>query len=187
MQLVNDFQTSVRKALGEIDPNWESYPGLIICGTHSPSNVEEVLYQIQEAREIGIPFLGICMGLELMIIEYARNVLKIKDATSEEIGAGAPLVIKMPELRVGQFKVGDRLESHWHNYKFNPIFTFEFREDWKLVFEQEVLEVAQYKHHPFYVGVQFHPEYGSSIDSPHPLLTEFLQVCKSGNAVGVRP
>ena len=86
MQILNDFQTSVSKALSEIEPKWRDFPGLIICGTHAPHDVDFMLEQIREARENKRPFLGICFGHQLAWIEYCRNVLGIYDATSEEFG-----------------------------------------------------------------------------------------------------
>ncbi len=170
----NDFTTTVEKALDEINKNWRNLPGVVVAGSHTPILVEEKIELIRKAREANLPFLGLCMGFQLMLIEYARNVLDIKDATSEEIGQGSPIIKKMPKLRVGLFPVGDGMESFWHNYKFNPIYTFDFRKDWKLVFEQEVLVVAKLKENKFHIGTQFHPEYQSSKDKPHLILKEFL-------------
>ena len=62
MELLNDFQTSVRKAFNEIDPAWESYDGLVVCGTHNPRNVEGMIEKIRYARENYRQFLGICFG-----------------------------------------------------------------------------------------------------------------------------
>ena len=97
MEVLNDFNTTVEKALSEIDQDWRSYSGLIVCGTHSPHDVDEMIKQIKWYRENGAPFLGICFGHQLAAIEYARNVLGIQSATSEEffpdhrsIGSVAP-------------------------------------------------------------------------------------------------
>ena len=84
MQIYNSFQTSVKKALDEIDINWPRYRGLIICGTHRPKNVEFLINKIKKTRETGLPFLGICFGHQLAAVEYARNVLGAINATSEE-------------------------------------------------------------------------------------------------------
>src|SRR3990167_1004682 len=84
MEILNDFSTSVIRALSEIDKDWESYDGLVVCGTHSPHDVEMMIDKIRQARESRRPFLGICFGHQLAAIEYARNVLGIKDATSQE-------------------------------------------------------------------------------------------------------
>ena len=144
-----EFTTTLRKALDDIDPQWETYKGLIVSGSHTPHMVEEKLAAIKQAREEGYPFLGICFGYQLATIEYARNVMNIKDATSEEFGEGTFVVKKREGLKVGQ-KNG---ESWWSNY-----------------------EVAINWDPPknFYV-TPFHPEYQSSPERPHPLLLHFLQ------------
>lgn len=166
MRVLSEFDTSVRKALGEIDKNWEKYPGLIVCGTHSPVNVEEQLLEVKKAREEGLPYLGICHGHQLAAVEYARNVLNIKDACSEEWGVGSYIVKKLPELKVGMFPVGDfkdtRMESFWNHY--------------------EVLEgfEALWNKPDSFFTCQYHPEYQSSKDKPHPLLVSFIKLCNGG-------
>lgn len=158
MQILNDFSTTVKKALGEIDPDWESYPGLVICGTHSPHDVEGMIAEIARARESGLPFLGICFGHQLAAIEYARNVLGIQDATSEEFGTGTFVVKKLPELNVG-LKDG---ETYWNNYEVT----------------------IETKHPEHFITCQYHPEYQSSIDKPHPLLVKFIDECKKYSVAG---
>ena len=174
MEILNDFDTSVRKAFSEIDPDWEMYDGLVVAGTHNPHDISNTLEKIRLARETSRPFLGICMGLQLMAIEYARNVLEIKDATSEEFGKGTCVVVKMPELRVGIFKVENRMESHWHNFKVNNEFIEDF-EGYGVTMTDEILEELSHRN---MVGVQYHPEYQSSKKNPHPLLKLFIEQCK---------
>src|SRR3990167_10728252 len=152
MQELNNFTTSVEKALTEIDPKWKDYRGLIICGTHTPQNTEEMIEKIKVARETKLPFLGICFGHQICAIEYARNVLGIKDATSEEFGKGTFVVKKLPELNVG-LKNG---ESYWNNYEV-------------------AIEWEKPEH---FTTCQFHPEYQSSKENPHPILVKFLELCK---------
>ena len=155
MELIGDFRTSLEKAFDEIDINWRDYNGLVVCGTHDPRNTEEYIEKIRHARENGIPSLLICFGHQLGAIEYARNVLGIKDATSEEFGKGTFVVKKRKELKVG-FHEG---ENWWSNY--------EVVINWEIP-----------KH---FISVPFHPEYGSSKDDPHPLLIKFINLCKNGN------
>ena len=154
MEVLSEFQTSVRKALNEIDFKWESYEGLIICGSHSliPEEAEYLIERIREAREVKKPTLLICMGHQLGAIEYARNVLGIKDATSEEFGQGTFVVKKRPELKVGLHEG----ESWWSNY--------DVAIDWKKPLSQ--------------LTTPYHPEYNSSIDKPHPILSKFIGMCK---------
>jgi CTP synthase (UTP-ammonia lyase) len=155
MVVLGDFSTSVRRALGEIDPKWEDYEGLVICGTHAPekNDIEHQINEIRDARANGIPFLGICHGHQLCAVEYARNVRGIADACSEEWGNGTYVVKKLPELKVGLHNG----ESYWHNYEV------------KIRFDNP----------PHFFTCQYHPEYNSSILKPHPLLVAFLKFCKN--------
>lgn len=178
MKVLNDFTTSVEKALSEIHPKWRDLEGLIVCGSHTPVNTEQMLEELQHARENKIPTLGICFGMQLMAVEYARNVMRIDNATSEEFGKkGTFIVQKLPSLRVGMKEVKGRNESHWHRYGVGAEWAFEFKGKWDIVFDT-VIEEMYLRGHPHYVGVQYHPEYQSSADKPHPLLVEFLRTCQ---------
>lgn len=160
MKLLGTFTTSVEKAFDEIDSDWRQYPGLVICGSHSPQqlDIENLLGEIEEARLTGLPFLGICMGHQLAAIEYARNVLGIEDATSEEFGVEGTFVVSQRErLKVG---LGEDGESYWNNYEVSP----NLLEEWDKPL--------------CFITSQFHPEYQSSKDKPHPLLVKFLTICK---------
>lgn len=149
----HDFTTSLRKALDDIDPKWESYPGLIVPGSHTPHQVEEKIKAIQRVREHGTPFLGICFGHQLAAIEYARNVLGITDATSEEFSETGTFVIKKgTSLRVGEFDG----QSYWNNYYVAIGWTKP----------------------PHFFTEQYHPEYQSSKKKPHPLLVSFLNYAR---------
>ncbi len=157
MQLLaseHDFITTLRKALTEIDDKWESYNGLIIPGSHKPNMVDEKIDAIRNARENKIPALLICFGHQLGAIEYARNVIGIKDATSEEFSeVGTFVVKKRNELNVG-LKDG---ESYWNNYE---------------------VVLQNWKKPDWFVTTQSHPEYQSSKDKPHPILVYFINLCK---------
>jgi len=155
--LLNDFNTSVEKALTEIDKNWRNYNGLVICGTHTPHNVEEMIESIRIARELKVPFLGICFGHQLAAIEYARNIMGIKDATSEEFGKGTYVVKKLPRMKIGLHDG----ESYWNNYEV-------------------VIEPP--KQEGFFT-TQAHPEYQSSISKPHPLLVNFIEYAKRNKRI----
>lgn len=177
-----DFYTSVIKSLEELDPRWESYKkGIIIVGSHEPEDIDRKLEIIQHAREDKRPLLGICMGMQLMCIEYARNVLNYQNANSTEIDANTlyPIITKLPELRVGIRLVENRFESHWHNYAFNNLYKSYFEKEWNLIFTENILEKIILKDHPFFVGVQYHPEYQNSEKKPHPLLREFINKCRN--------
>lgn len=203
MLLINDFKTSVKKALSEIDSNWESYDGLIVCGTHSQEqNIDPILEKIKEYRESNRPFLGICMGLHLAIVEYARNVWGVKEATTEELNdcprhtfqvkdyhggdfdppskCSCPpfMVVRMPELRVGIRNVNGRMESHWHNYRASHEAVRYLQKSFKITMSEDgILEEMSLPDHPFFWGVQYHPEYQTSKEKPHFLLKDFLNSC----------
>lgn len=149
----NDFTTTLRKALDEIDPEWERYNGLIVPGSHTPYQVEEKIEAIKRARESKTPALLICFGFQLGAIEYARNVLGIKDATSEEFGEGTFVVKKRPALKVGE----QDGESYWSNYEVAIEWTWP---EW-------------------FFATPYHPEYQSSEHSPHPFLMDFLRYASS--------
>ena len=156
MVILNDFSTSVRRALSEIDSNYEDYDGLVVCGTHNQQNVPELLDIIKLARENNTPTLLICAGHQLGAIEYAQNVLGITDATSEEFGEGTLVVRKRPHMKVGLHDG----ESWWSNYEVDPLI------------EEQWIKPTNW------IAVPFHPEYQSSTLKPHPLLVEFIQKCK---------
>ena len=154
MVIYGDFRTSLKRALDEIDDKWESYKGLIVCGSHSPNvgEIDKILGDIHRARMNGTPYLGICYGHQLAAIEYARNVLSISDATSQEFGKGTYVVKKLPNLNIGQVNG----ETYWNNYEVSIPF-----------------DVPSH-----FITTQSHPEYQSSIDKPHPLLVKFIKLCK---------
>jgi CTP synthase len=170
-----DLDGSLLDALTEIDKDWRKKEGVIVCGSHSVEDYEKKLAIIKDARERDVPCLGICFGLQLMAIEYAR-FKGLEEATSQEIDPKAvmPVVSKLPELRVGIRKVNGRYENHWHNYAVNNDFVDGF-EDFDVTFadNEKIVEVIRHKRNRFHVGVQFHPEYRKN----HPILREFLSHC----------
>lgn len=160
MKVLNDFNTTVQKALSEIDPKWRTYEGLIVCGTHTPVNVEHMIREIQEARENKTPFLGICFGYQLSWIEYCRNIIGIKDATSSEFSkTGTFVVKKRKELKVGLHDG----ETWWSNYYCDT----SFDNSWT--------------HQKGFFAVPFHPEYQSTKGRPHSVLVDFLSYAKNAS------
>lgn len=176
MVILNDFDTSVRKALDEIDPEWESYPGLIVCGSHTPKDLDQTLDQIKNARENDLPFLGLCMGFQMALIEYARNVLGMIEANTTEIDpdTSTPIIEKMKELRVGMRPVGSRMESFWHNYAFNEDYLDLFIGNGWNFLKSEVVAQGRLNGPKYFFGTQYHPEYQSEPGKPHPVLKQFL-------------
>lgn len=179
-----DFLTSVKRALNEIDPYYPSLDGLLIGGTHMPEKIEEKIEKIRIARETGIPFLGICMGMQLMVIEYFRNVLNVPKATSEEFDIlGVPVITKLGYERNGLHKVSWKgkitQESHWHNYAVRGSVINQLKNNgFYTSLTEDILEVAKLVKDNFFMGVQFHPEYQSSKLLPHPILKDFITACR---------
>ena len=150
MEIIGDFNTSVERALSEIDEDWKQYPGLVVCGSHTPHDIEITIQKIRDARNSGTPALLICMGHQLGCIQYYRDN-GIPDATSEEFGQGTFVVKKRPELKVGLHEG----ESWWSYYEADD---YPIPDNW--------------------ISVGFHPEYQSSSDKPHKLLVKFLEYAK---------
>lgn len=153
MRVLGDFTTSIDRALSEIDPHWMAYEGLVVGGTHKPQQVDLTLTAIRDAREQGIPTLLICWGHQMGAIEYARNVLGIEDATSEEWDTKGTFVVKKRDgLKVGLHDG----ESWWSNY-----------------------EVAiEWEKPSYFFSTPSHPEYQSSLLQPHNLLVDFITYAK---------
>lgn len=153
MEILGDYTTSLVKALEEIDPDFMDYNALVIAGSHTPKEPEQIIKKIKQYRENELPIYAECYGHQLCAIEYARNILGITDATSEEFGTGTLVVKKRPELKVGLHGG----ESYWNNYEV-------------------VIDFYKPKN---MITAQYHASYQSSKQNPHPLLVKFIKLCKS--------
>lgn len=195
---------------GDITPEnvgelFNGVDGMLIAPGFGDRGIDGKISAARYARENSVPLLGICLGMQIMTIEFARNVLGLEKANSMEFDSETPhAVISIMEdqknvtekggtMRLGAWKCallpGSRLasiygsdrisERHRHRYEFNSEYQqhFEshglvptgFNPDTKLV---ETVELAD---HPFYVGVQYHPEYKSTVATPHPLFKAFIK------------
>lgn len=161
MEFLGDFKTSPKKALKEIDSNYEKYDALVVCGSHNPKDPDYIIERIRDARQNGRPFLGICYGYQLACIEIARNVDGVSDATSEEWGKGTFIIKKRPKLKVGVHNG----ESWWSNYEVT--IPFQLPENM--------------------IAVPYHPEYQSSKENPHPVLVKFIELCRKYASDGLLP
>ena len=189
--------------------------GVLIPGGFGKRGTEGKIAAIQFARVNKIPFLGICFGMQMAVVEFARNVLKIKNASSSEISKNCiPLVGLINEwdrdgkvqkgtdkelggtMRLGLYpaKLKDNSlirkiykskiiqERHRHRYEVNINYQKQFEEK-KMVFsgispDNKLPEVIEYKNHPWFIGVQFHPEFRSRPLLPHPLFSSFIAAAK---------
>jgi len=188
----------------------KQYDGILIPGGFGTTGIEGKLNVIKFARENNIPYFGICYGMQLAVLEYAKNVLKMKNVSTTEIDPTAQhLVIDiMPEQRAkvasndmgGTMRLGEypaRLqkgslarkaygedsisERHRHRYEVNPEYVEKLSEG-GLVFSgkspdgklMEIVELPKDKH-PFFLAVQFHPEFHARPLAPHPIFTAFIK------------
>lgn len=192
----------------------KKYDGILIPGGFGKTGIEGKLKVIEYARTQGIPYFGICYGMQLAVVEYARNVLKLKGASTGEIDPKSPhlVVDVMPEqkekvassdmggtMRLGEYPAkltkgsiaakvygAERItERHRHRYEVNPEYAEQLEAagmhfsgtspDGRLM---EILELPKTAH-PFFVGVQFHPEFHSRPLAPHPIFTAFIKAAKA--------
>lgn len=179
--------------------------GVLVAPGFGDRGIEGKISAIQFVRENNIPFLGVCLGMQCAVIEFARNVMGWKDAHSTEMNpATKHAVIDFMEgqkgitkkggtMRLGEYtctihkgtkaasvykkeKIGER---HRHRYEFNNKFLKDFEEAGMTASginpESNLVEIVELKNHPWFVGVQFHPEYKSTVENPHPLFVRFVR------------
>ena len=181
--------------------------GLIVAPGFGQRGVEGKIEAIKYSREKKLPFFGICLGMQMAVIEYARNKLKFSKANSTEMDSECDFpVIDLMEsqkkikskggtMRLGAWSCkllnGSRVkeiykneiisERHRHRYEFNNRFADKiFNDEFKVAGinpETSLVEIIENVKHPWFVGVQFHPEYKSSVSNPHPLFIDFVKSC----------
>ena len=203
----------------EIKEKLKNISGILIPGGFGKRGTEGKIEAIKYARQNKIPFLGICYGMQMAVIEYARNVLKIKKATSSEFSKTGVNVIGLIHewnrdgkifkgskkelggtMRLGLYEAKLKKNSliqkiyrsnsinerHRHRYEVNIDYKDKF-EDKGLIFsgmspDHKLPEIIELKNHPWFVGVQFHPEFKSRPLNPHPLFSSFIKAAKIKNA-----
>jgi CTP synthase len=188
----------------------KKFDGVLVPGGFGTTGIPGKLNVIEYVRKQGIPYFGICYGMQLAVLEYAQNVLKLKDASTEEINPHAqdlvigvmdeqrdkiaesnmggtmrlgqyPAVLKKGSVAQKAYKQAEIRERHRHRYEVNPEY-IEKLEAKGLIFsgtspDGHLMEIAELpkEDHPFFVGVQFHPELQARPLSPHPLFTAFIK------------
>ena len=179
--------------------------GVLVAPGFGERGLEGKISAVRYARENGVPFFGICLGMQMCVVEFARNVLGMKGAHSTEVNPGTeyPVINLMEDqksttskggtMRLGAYKcelrpgfLAEKIygksiisERHRHRYEFNSDYLNAFEQagmfstgrnpDTKLV---EIVEIPE---HPFFIGVQFHPEYKSTPENPQPLFVAFVK------------
>lgn len=208
----NEVKVKVRSIHSEhIDANniaitLNGLDGILVAPGFGERGIEGKIKAVQYARENKIPFLGICLGMQMAVIEYARTVLGMKDANSIEMDANTsePVINLMEEQKTitnkgGTMRLGawdcellegslaaqtyegaiDISERHRHRYEFNN----EYKEQLESAGlkatgvnkKTGLVEIIEIPEHPWFIGVQYHPEYKSTVANPHPLFVGFVQ------------
>lgn len=179
--------------------------GILVPGGFGVRGVEGKMKAIRYAREHGIPYLGICLGMQLAVIEFARHVLGYSDANSTEMdeatmhpvismmeqqkrpqGMGATMRLGAEDCSLAEgsliqtvYGTKDISERHRHRYEFNSAYADAFETaGMRLAGKQPVsgvIETVELTSHPWFIGVQFHPEFQSKPHRPHPLFAGFIK------------
>lgn len=183
----------------------KEFSGIVVAPGFGDRGIEGKIYAAQYARENNVPFLGICLGMQCAVIEFARNVLKFEGAHSTEMSRKTkyPVIDLMEEqkgvtekggtMRLGAYpcivknktKVYDAYkrkevsERHRHRYEFNNDFLQDFEKAGMISAGYNpdtcLVEIMENTNHKWFVGVQFHPEYSSTVLNPHPLFVQFIK------------
>lgn len=181
--------------------------GILVAPGFGSRGIEGKVSTVRYARENNIPFFGICLGMQCAVIEFARNVLGFSGAHSTEFDHKTkfPVIDLMEEqksiidkggtMRLGAYKCvisknskaflaygkTDISERHRHRYEFNDKYFDEFRNNGMVPVginpDSNLVEIMEISSHKWFVGVQFHPEYSSTVINPHPLFVSFVKAC----------
>lgn len=189
---------NVAQKLGDLD-------GILVAPGFGDRGIEGKITAIKYARENQVPFFGICLGMQMAVIEFARNVIGWKDAHSTEMNAKTkhPVIDMMPDQKKitakgGTMRLGAYVcelnkdskaykaygsskvtERHRHRFEFNNKFLADFEQAGLVVSgtnpDTKLAEIVELKNHPYFLAVQFHPEYRSTVLNPHPLFIRFVK------------
>ena len=193
----NINESSATKILGKLD-------GILVAPGFGDRGIEGKILAVNYARTNNIPFFGICLGMQCAVIEFGRNVLQLENANSTEINADTPHpVINIMEeqkkitdkggtMRLGSYPCKLEKESkaydcygketieerHRHRFEFNNDYLTQFQDKGMKATgvnpNSNLVEIVEIPSHPFFVGVQFHPEYKSTVTNPQPLFVGFV-------------
>lgn len=179
--------------------------GILVPGGFGKRGIEGMIRAIEQSRLEKIPFFGICLGMQMAVVEFARNVCLLTGANSREFDGdtGAPVIDLMPEqknvtdmggtMRLGAYPcrireetlafraygTKDISERHRHRYEFNNAFINPLRAKGLVISgvspDGRLVEMVEYADHPWFLGCQFHPEFKSKPTKPHPLFVDFIR------------
>jgi CTP synthase len=181
---------------------------LLVAPGFGHRGVEGKIVAVKYAREHGLPFFGICLGMQMAVIEFARNVLGLKDAHSTEMDPGTPnpvidlmeeqkkITAKGGTMRLGAYSCdlkpgtlaskiyrSDTIsERHRHRWEFNNKYLDQFEQAGMVASGKNpntgLVEIIELPGHPFFIGVQYHPELKSTVENPQPIFVDFIRAAK---------
>lgn len=190
----------------------KNYDGIIVPGGFGSRGIEGIVMTAEYARKNKIPYFGLCYGMQIATIEFARNVAGLKKANTEEIDPKTPHPVihimrdqkeKLKKkdfggsMRLGAYECtlqdgtiarkayGEKIifERHRHRYEFNNDYREQFKKLGLVISginpQNDLVEIIELKNHPFFVGVQFHPEFKTRFLHPHPLFAKFIEAAGS--------
>lgn len=190
-----------------VDRIMNGMKGILVAPGFGSRGIDGKITAVKYAREKNIPFLGVCLGMQCAVIEFARNVLNLAGANSTEFNHKThhPVIDLMEEqksitekggtMRLGGYKCrlskgtlasntygkAEIIERHRHRYEFNNYYSDDFRKNGMVSSginpESNLVEIVELPSHKWFVGVQFHPEYSSTVENPHPLFVSFIKAC----------
>jgi CTP synthase len=186
--------------------------GILVAPGFGHRGIEGKILAVQYAREKNIPFFGICLGMQCSVIEFSRNVLGYADANSTEMTRNTthPVIDLMEDqkgisdkggtMRLGAYpctvaegskalaayKLPDIQERHRHRYELNNAYLDDLQSKGMKATginpDTGLVEIVEISNHPWFIGVQFHPEYKSTVVNPHPLFVDFVKAAKQNAA-----
>jgi CTP synthase len=196
-----DLEDKTDKEMQEI---FEGLDGVLVAPGFGERGIDGKINAIKYARVNNVPFLGICLGMQCAVIEFARNILNLPEAHSTEFSDTTkfPVIhlqadqldvtekggtmrlglynckIKQDSLASSVYSELNIYERHRHRYEFNNIYLNEFEAGGMIASgvnpEKSLVEIVEIPSHPWFIGVQFHPEYKSTVANPHPLFVSFI-------------
>ncbi len=191
-----------------VDEKMESLDALLVAPGFGHRGIDGKIIAVRYAREKGLPFFGICLGMQMSVIEFARDMLRLPQAHSTEMNPDTPdPVIDLMEeqkkvtdkggtMRLGSYTCeikegtlahriyGSALisERHRHRWEFNNQYLEDFENSGMIASgknpESKLVEIVEIPSHPFFIGVQYHPELKSTVENPHPVFVHFINAAK---------
>jgi len=185
----------------------ETLDGILVAPGFGERGIEGKIKAIRYVRENNVPFFGICLGMQCAVVEFARHVMGLEGAASTEVDPRSkdPVIDLMPEqkkitkkggtMRLGAYACEIRRRSralaayghlkiserHRHRYEFNNAYLEKMEQAGMIPSginpESGLVEIVELKEHPWFIGVQFHPELKSTVETPHPLFVAFVRAC----------